>query len=126
MVPSRPILLYAMSFSAFMARHRRSLLALLTLAILGGLLAGASLPVGLFPTVVFPRIEVSIDAGDRPIDQTEATITRPMEQAIRAAPDVTNLRSTTSRGAADINVNFAWNTNMDLALQRTEASLSRA
>ena len=115
-----------MNFSAFMARHRRSLLALLTLAILGGLLAGSSLPVGLFPTVLFPRIQVSIDAGDRPIDQTEATITRPMEQAIRAVPGVTNLRSATSRGAADISVNFAWNTNMDLALQRTEASLSRA
>ncbi len=115
-----------MSFSAFMARHRRSLLALLTLAILGGLLAGSSLPVGLFPTVPFPRIQVSIDAGDRPIDQTEATITRPMEQAIRAVPGVTNLRSTTSRGAADISVNFAWNSNMDLALQRTESSLQRA
>ncbi|HEX7759465.1 MAG TPA: efflux RND transporter permease subunit [Caulobacteraceae bacterium] len=115
-----------MNFSAFMARHRRSLLALLALAILGGLLAGSGLPVGLFPTVPFPRIQVSIDAGDRPIDQTEATITRPMEQAIRAVPGVTNLRSTTSRGSADISVNFAWNSNMDLALQRTEASLSRA
>ena len=115
-----------MSFSTLMARHRRSLLALLALAILGGLLAGSSLPVGLFPTVPFPRIAVSIDAGDRPIDQTEATITRPMEQAIRAVPGVRNVRSTTSRGAADISVNFAWNSDMNLALQRTEASLSRA
>jgi CzcA family heavy metal efflux pump len=113
-------------FSAFMARHRRSLLALLTLGILGGLLVGSGLPVGLFPTVPFPRIAVSIDAGDRPIDQTEAAITRPMEQAIRAVPGVSNLRSTTSRGSADISVNFAWNSNMDLALQRTEASLARA
>ena len=115
-----------MNFSAFMARHRRSLLAVLTLAILGGLLAGSGLPVGLFPSVSFPRIQVSIDAGDRPIDQTETTITRPMEQAIRAVPGVTNLRSTTSRGAAEIGVNFAWSTNMDLALQRTDAALSRA
>jgi len=115
-----------MRFSDFMARHRRSLLALLTLAVLGGLLAGSGLPVSLFPTVPFPRIAVSIDAGDRPIDLTEATITRPMEQAVRAVPGVRNLRSTTSRGSADISVNFAWNTNMDLALQRTEASLSRA
>jgi len=115
-----------MNFSAFVARHRRSLLALLALAILGGLLAGSSLPVGLFPAVPFPRIAVSIDAGDRPIEQTEATITRPLEQAIRAVPGVVNLRSTTSRGAADIGVNFAWNSDMDLALQRTEASLSRA
>ena len=115
-----------MNFSAVMAHHRRSLLALLALAILGGLLAGSSLPVGLFPAVPFPRIAVSIDAGDRPIDQTEAAITRPMEQAIRAVPGVRNVRSTTSRGAADISVNFAWNSDMDLALQRTEANLARA
>jgi CzcA family heavy metal efflux pump len=115
-----------MNFSAVMARHRRSLLALLVLAILGGLLAGSSLPVGLFPAVPFPRIAVSIDAGDRPIDQTEAAITRPMEQAIRAVPGVRNVRSTTSRGAADISVNFAWNSDMDLALQRTESNLARA
>ena len=80
---------------------------------------------GLFPTVFFPRIAVTIDAGDRPADQMEAVITRPIEQAVRAIPGVSDLRTTTSRGSADMSINFAWGANMDLALQRVEAALTR-
>jgi CzcA family heavy metal efflux pump len=108
------------------ARHRRSLLALLTMAMVAGLFAGFGLPVGLFPNIPFPRIAVSIEAGDRPIDQMATVITRPLEQAVRAVPGVTDLRSTTSRGAADLKVSFAWNSDMNLAFQRTEAALARA
>ncbi len=115
-----------MSASDAFVRHRRSLLALLAIAIFGGVMAGFSLPVGLFPNIAFPRISVTIEAGDRPIDQMAATITRPLEQAVRAVPAVTSLRSTTSRGEAELKVNFAWNSDMNLALQRTEAALSRA
>ncbi len=115
-----------MRFADALARHRRSLLALVTIAIVGGVLAGFSLPVGLFPNIAFPRIAVTIEAGDRPIDQMATVITRPMEQAVRAAPGVTSVRSVTSRGAADLKVSFGWNTDMNLALQRTESALARA
>lgn len=115
-----------MTLADTFARHRRSLLTLLAIAIIGGLAAGFSLPVGLFPNIPFPRIAVSIEAGDRPIDQMGAVITRPLEQAVRAVPGVTGLRSTTSRGTADLKVSFAWNSDMNLALQRTEAALARA
>ncbi len=115
-----------MSLADTFARHRRSLLALLAIAIVGGVVAGFGLPVGLFPNIAFPRVAVSIEAGDRPIDQMAAVITRPFEQAVRAVPGVTDLRSTTSRGAADLKVSFAWNSDMNLALQRTEAALARA
>jgi CzcA family heavy metal efflux pump len=108
------------------ARHRRSLLALLAIAVVAGVLAALSLPVSLFPNIPFPRVAISIEAGDRPIDQMEASVTRPLELAVRAVPGVASLRSTTSRGAADMKVNFAWGSNMDLALQRTDAALSRA
>jgi CzcA family heavy metal efflux pump len=108
------------------ARHRRSLLVLLVCAIVGGIAAGFGLPVGLFPNIAFPRIAVSIEAGDRPIDQMEVAITRPLEQAVRAVPDVTVVRSTTSRGAADLKISFAWNSDMNLALQRTQTALSQA
>jgi CzcA family heavy metal efflux pump len=84
------------------------------------------MPVSLFPNVRFPRIAVTVDAGDRPADQTEAVITRPVEQALRAIPGVQNLRSTTSRGEAEVSINFGWGQDMDLALQRVEAALTRA
>jgi CzcA family heavy metal efflux pump len=115
-----------MTLTAFVSGRRRSLLTLLGLLIAGGVLCGFFMPVSLFPTVLFPRIAISVDAGDRPADQTEAVITRPVEQALRAIPGVQTLRSTTSRGSAEISINFAWGSNMDLALQRAQAAIAGA
>jgi CzcA family heavy metal efflux pump len=115
-----------MNLAEFASRRRRSLLTLLTLLIAGGIVAAAVMPVGLFPDVRFPRIAVTVGAGDRPADQTEAVITRPVEQALRAIPGVHNLRSTTSRGQAEVSINFGWGQDMDLALQRVQAALTSA
>jgi CzcA family heavy metal efflux pump len=115
-----------MTLTTLVGRRRRSLLTLIGLVVAGGLLAALAMPVSLFPTVLFPRIAITVDAGDRPADQTEAMITRPVEQALRAIPGVRDLRSTTSRGSAEISINFAWGSDMDLALQRTESAVSRA
>ncbi|HEV2364141.1 MAG TPA: efflux RND transporter permease subunit [Caulobacteraceae bacterium] len=115
-----------MTLSERLANHRRSLLALLAIAIFGGVAFGFSLPVGLFPNISFPRIFVTIEAGDRPIDQMDAVITRPLAQAVRAVPGVLDLRSDTSRGEAELKVSFAWGSDMNLALQRTQTALSQA
>ncbi|MBV8681317.1 MAG: efflux RND transporter permease subunit, partial [Caulobacteraceae bacterium] len=115
-----------MNLAAAASKRRRSLLTLLGFLVASGLVAGFLMPVALFPTVLFPRIAVTVDAGDRPADQTEVVVTRPIEQALRAIPDVLNVRSTTSRGSSEISINFAWGSNMDLALQRAEAALTRA
>ena len=115
-----------MNLAEFVARRRRSLLTLVGLLIAGGVLAAFVMPVSLLPTVLFPRIAVTVDAGDRPADQTEVVITRPVEQALRAIPGVQDLRSTTGRGSAEISINFAWGSDMDLALQRTESALTRS
>jgi CzcA family heavy metal efflux pump len=115
-----------MSLTGFVSRRRRSLLTLLGILVAGGLAAAFLMPVGLFPNVLFPRVAVTIDAGDRPPDQMEIVITRPVEEAVRAIPGVQNLRSTTSRGSAEMSINFAWGSDMDLALQRVEAAVSRA
>lgn len=115
-----------MNLAALVSRRRRSLLTLLGMLVAAGLATGFLMPVSLFPTVLFPRIAVNIEAGDRPPDQMEAVITRPLEQAVRAVPGVQTLRSTTSRGSAEMSVNFAWGSDMDLALQRVQAALGGA
>ncbi|HEY1415031.1 MAG TPA: efflux RND transporter permease subunit, partial [Caulobacteraceae bacterium] len=115
-----------MNLAAFAQRRRRSLLMLLGLLVVGGLLGGLLMPVSLFPNVHFPRIAVTVDAGDRPADQTEAVITRPVEQALRAIPGVRDIRSTTSRGGVELSINFGWGSDMDLALQRVQSALSGA
>ena len=114
-----------MSLSHFVERRRRSLLTLLFMLIGAGIFAGLSMPVALFPDVRFPRIAITVDAGDRPVDQMEGAVTRPVEQAIRAVPGILDLRSNTSRGSAELSINFGWGSNMDLALQRVQAALSQ-
>jgi CzcA family heavy metal efflux pump len=114
-----------MSLARFVELHRRSLLTLLFILVAGGIAASLSMPVALFPNVRFPRILVTIDAGDRPVDQMVAVVTRPVEQSIRAIPGIRDLRSTTSRGEAELNINFGWGSDMNLALQRVQAALAQ-
>src|SRR6516165_7266040 len=114
-----------MSLSALVAQRRRSLLSLLFLLVAAGAIAAFSMPVSLFPNVRFPRIAITVDAGDRPVDQMVAVVTRPVEQSIRAIPGIRDLRSTTSRGEAELNINFGWGSDMNLALQRVQAALAQ-
>ncbi|MEI7931854.1 MAG: efflux RND transporter permease subunit [Alphaproteobacteria bacterium] len=114
-----------MNLAELASRRRNSLLTLLFLVVAAGLVSVFAMPVTLFPEVVFPRIAASIDAGDRPPDQMEAVITRPLEQAVRSIPGVKTLRTTTSRGSAEMSINFAWGSDMDLALQRVQSAFSQ-
>ncbi len=91
---------------------------------LGGIVGALRLPVSLFPHLDYPRVLVSVDAGERDAAQMEAEITRPVETALRAVPGVTQLRSTTSRGAADVSLNFDWGHDMTAATLATQAALA--
>ncbi len=112
-----------MNASLWLQRHRRSVLFLVLLLAAGGILAAFKLPVGLFPNVSFPRVVVSVDAGERPTRQMVLQVTQPLEEAIRRVPGVVTVRSETSRGSADIYVPFHWGGNMGLAaVQVNEAA----
>lgn len=50
-----------------------------------------------------------------PADEMMATITRPIEEAMKNIPGTVNIRSTTGRGSADISVFFDWSTDMEQA-----------
>ncbi len=110
----------------WLAGHVRSVI--LAFLILGaaGLAAALNLPVSLFPRIDFPRVVVSVDAGDRAADQTVVQVTRPMEEALRGVPGVQHIRSTTSRGSAEIALTFAWNQDMARAVLQTQAALNAA
>ena len=111
--------------SGWVARHMRSILAvMLALAVAGGFSA-VLLPVGLFPVVQFPRVLVSVNAGARPADQTALLVTIPLEQAARGVLGVLRVRSTTSRGSAAVSLDFAWGTDMVSAAVQVEAAVAQ-
>jgi CzcA family heavy metal efflux pump len=107
------------------ARHSKSIIFLiLTLAIVGGYEA-LTLPIAVFPATQFPRIIIGIDNGVMPIDQMEVTITRPIENAVNSVPGLEDVRSTTSRGSAEVDLSFSWSVDMVTTLQLVNAELSR-
>ncbi len=114
-----------MSFAAVAERHARSIVfAALALAFAGAVLA-ASLPVGLFPQVSFPRVVISLDAGDRPAGQMAVLVTRPVEEAVRATPGVLNVRSRTTRGASQISIDFGWGRDMVAATLNVDSAVAK-
>jgi CzcA family heavy metal efflux pump len=105
--------------------HRRSILFLIVMLAAAGIAAALNLPVSLFPTVMFPRVVVSLDAGDRPAQQMEMQVTRPVETAVRQVPGVVDVRSVTSRGVADVSINFNWGLDMVSATLQVNAAISQ-
>ena len=109
----------------FAARHARSLGFLLVIIVSAGIAASFVTPVSLFPQVSFPRLRITLDAGDRPAERMDIEVTRPVEEALRTIPGVTTIRSTSSRGEAELSANFAWGQDMVVALLQAQAALSR-
>ena len=106
--------------------HRRSVLFLLATAVLLGGVAAWRLPVGLFPVIDFPRVVVSVDAGELPVERMATEVTRPLEEALRAVPNVRGLRATSSRGAAELSLNFSWGTAMTAAELQVQSAVNAA
>lgn len=97
-------------------------LAVLTM---GGIYAATQVPISVFPDTNFPRVVIGVDNGVMPVEQMQVTITKPIEDAINSVPGLTTVRSTTSRGSAEISLFFDWNVDMFRTLQLTDAALSK-
>ena len=114
-----------MSLPTLLARHARAIVIVAFALALAGLASSFTLPVGLFPQVSFPRVVIDLDAGDRPADQTVLLLTRPVEEAIRTVPGVVGLRSETTRGSAQISVDFGWGRDMIASTLQVDSAIAR-
>lgn len=106
------------------ARETKPILCLImVLAVVGGYLA-FTIPIAVFPTTNFPRIIVAVDNGVMPIGETRVTITRPIEEALGGVIGIQDIKATTSRGSAQINLFFSWHVDMFQTLQRVNAAIA--
>jgi len=55
---------------------------------------------------------ILVDNGVTPADEMMATITRPIEEAMKDIPGALTVRSATGRGSAEVNVFFTWSADM--------------
>ncbi|MBN2563953.1 MAG: efflux RND transporter permease subunit [Phycisphaerae bacterium] len=96
----------------FVIRHRKGILFVSLVVCLAGAYSAYRMPASVFPQTDFPRVVILLDNGVMPADEMMATITRPIEEAMKNIPGAVNIRSATGRGSAEVNVFFDWKTDM--------------
>jgi CzcA family heavy metal efflux pump len=79
---------------------------------LAGIFCALRMPSSVFPQTNFPRVVVIANNGITPADEMMATVTRPIEEALKEIPGALTVQSATKRGSAEINVFFNWNVDM--------------
>ena len=87
---------------AFAIRHRLAIIFITLAVCVGGIYSALRMPSSVFPETEFPRCVILIDSGVIPADEMMATITRPIEEAMKDIPGVVQVRSATGRGAAEV------------------------
>ena len=101
--------------ASFAIRQHKAIFFLCLGLCLAGAYAALGMPSAIFPQTNFPRVVILIDNGVMPANEMMATITRPVEEAVKDIPGVTTVRSKTGRGTAEVNVFFTWQTDMQQA-----------
>ncbi len=90
-----------------------------------GIYAFFQVPIAVFPDTNFPRVVIGVDNGVMPVEQMQVTITKPIEDAVNSVPGLSTVRSTTSRGTAEVSLFFDWSVNMFQTLQLVDSALSK-
>ncbi len=104
-----------MQTASFAIRHGITIVFFCLTLCLAGAYATLSMPSSIFPQTNFPRVVILIDNGVMPANEMMATITRPVEEAMKDIPGALTVRSKTGRGSAEVNVFFTWQADMVLA-----------
>ena len=99
-------------FGRFIASQSKAIVFLTLCLCVAGVFAARTMPSSVFPQTNFPRVVILIDNGVMPADQMMATITRPVEEAMKDIPGVVSIRAGTGRGSAEVNVFFDWSVDM--------------
>ena len=96
----------------FATRNASAIAFIAVVLCLAGVYTALTMPSSVFPQTNFPRCVILIDNGVMPADEMMATITRPIEEAMKDIPGVESVRSATGRGSAEVNVFFNWHVDM--------------
>ncbi len=109
----------------WLVRSTRTIFFFVSILTLAGILLAFQVPISVFPETNFPRVVIGVDNGVMPVEQMQVTITKPIEDAVNSVPGLKTVRSTTSRGSAEISLFFDWNQNMFRQLQLVDAALAK-
>ena len=109
----------------FVEAHGRALALVVASIALAGVVFLFQLPIAIFPQTDFPRIVILVDNGIAPVDVETLSVTRPIEEAIRQVPGITEVRSITGRGSTEIDAFFRWDVDILNALHLVQGRIAQ-
>ena len=112
------------AFHDRLLRHRAVVLVVTAGLMAGGALCLPRLGSGIYPELDFPRIVVVARSGDDPPELMQASVARPLEEALTTVLGVRRIRTRIIRGSAEIALQFAEGSDMWRALQLADAAVA--
>jgi CzcA family heavy metal efflux pump len=109
----------------WLAQSTRTVFFFAAVLTIAGIYCARQIPIAVFPETDFPRVVIGVDNGVMPVEQMQVTITKPIEDAVNAVPGLATVRSTTSRGQAEVSLFFDWNVDMAQSLQLVDSALGK-
>jgi multidrug efflux pump subunit AcrB len=115
-----------MNVARFVDRHHKATYLIVALLCVAGLYSAFQLPSAIYPEVEFPRIIVVAEGVQLEPRNMVTAVARPLEDAVSALQNVEVVRVTSRavRGSAELSIQFAPNTDMELALQLVQAKVA--
>jgi multidrug efflux pump subunit AcrB len=90
-----------------------------------GVLAFSSLKYALFPDVTFPVVVVNATAPLTTALDTEAKLTKPLEERLRSLEGLESIRSSTYPSQTAVSLAFAVGTNLETSTKKVETALKQ-
>src|SRR3954452_22220408 len=115
----------AKSLGQLATRHWKAFFFIALGLCLGGIYAATSMPSSVFPQTNFPRVTIMVENGEMPADEMMATITKPIEEAMKDVPGAVSIRSNTGRGSSVVNVFLNWRVDMDASELHVRSRLAQ-
>lgn len=98
-------------------RHPIGTLALASVILVLGSFFVGRLPIDLLPTVEYPHVRITVNYPGVAPEVMEEQVTRVIERNLAATENLVRITSRASEGRTNVDLHFAFGTNLDLALQ---------
>lgn len=84
------------------------------------------LPLDLLPRIVYPQIRVGVSNPGVEPGVMEETVAKPLEAALATTENLTRIETQIQEGSVNVELHFAYGTDIDVALQNASSNLNRA
>ncbi len=114
-----------MKLSSFTVRHPILTTMIALIVVILGFVALRRLPLDLMPDISYPVLSINTSYPNSSPPIVEQLISRVVEEAMGAVPGVEEITSVSSEGSSNVQLSFAWGTNLDTAAAEVRDRLDR-